>query len=244
MGVSLKKFTLIELLVVVAIIGILASMLLPSLSRARNKAKDAVCLSNQRQIGVLIQSYTISHDDILPNHRIGTKSYIEFIEEEPTENLYLCPRNPVWTYSDGSTVTAKANTELERLHLSSYGYNGWWLGLAEYAAGKQGQPMGENYMRVQESASPSDLIVTADTKPVMANGEYKWGCSIWYPFRKSNNTDRVEGAYAAHGIKDKMSSISYLDGHVSTENAQNVNFNTDYNTKWNPDIDRWSTPHD
>jgi len=240
----MKKFTLIELLIVVAIIGILASLLLPSLGRARNKAKDAVCLSNQRQIGILVQSYVLANDDILPNHRIGNKSYIEFIEDEPTEDLYLCPRNPVWTYSDGSSVTAKSSTVLERLHLTSYGYNGWWLGLAEYNAGQGGQPMGKNYMRIQEAKTPNDLMVTADTKPIMHNGNYQWGCSVWYPFRKTSNPDKIEGAYAAHGNKDKMSTVLFLDGHVNTENAQYLNFNTEYKTKWNPDIDRWSTPHD
>ena len=53
----MKKFTLLELLVVVAIIGILASLLLPSLSKARKSAETAVCLSNLRQIGIAQQLF-------------------------------------------------------------------------------------------------------------------------------------------------------------------------------------------
>lgn len=59
----MRKFTLIELLVVVAIIGILTSILLPSLAKARKSAKKAVCINNEKQIGYLFQNYVDSRVD-------------------------------------------------------------------------------------------------------------------------------------------------------------------------------------
>ena len=62
----MKKFTLIELLVVVSIIGILASLLLPSLSEARAKGKSAVCISNLKQIGIANHNYSSDETDAFP----------------------------------------------------------------------------------------------------------------------------------------------------------------------------------
>ena len=57
------RFTLIELLVVISIIGILASFLLPSLGKARNKAKSASCINNLKQIGYSMYMYLGDNDD-------------------------------------------------------------------------------------------------------------------------------------------------------------------------------------
>src|ERR1700674_1906622 len=66
-----SAFTLIELLVIIAIIAILAAILFPVFAQAREKARQATCLSNLKQMSLGMRMYVQDNDELYPPHRLG-----------------------------------------------------------------------------------------------------------------------------------------------------------------------------
>ena len=78
-------FTLIELLVVIAIIAILASMLLPALSRARMAGKDGKCKSNMKQLGMGFAFYNSDNNDYLIPTSIRINAVCKFFNKKSVQ---------------------------------------------------------------------------------------------------------------------------------------------------------------
>ncbi len=105
-GERQRNFSLIELLVVIAIIAVLAAMLLPALNKARENAKGAVCMNNERSLGTGLQFYANDYGGWLVsgqhNWRFEGKWYYYWYHDLsrylPSGKTYFCPVGPIeWT---------------------------------------------------------------------------------------------------------------------------------------------------
>jgi len=133
----LKKtriFTLIELLVVVAIIAILASLLLPALSKAREMARSITCSSNMKQLGLVFFQYSNDFEGRMPIHKIDSGSTAwPYYKRELFTMGYLRESDPVLHYTAAIDICPANILLLEEKHgvatartYGTYNYNAYY----------------------------------------------------------------------------------------------------------------------
>ncbi len=221
------SFTLIELLVTIAVIAILAAMLLPALSNAKEKAKSINCKSNLREIGIALNLYTSEYHGY-PFHgtQVTTNPWSRAFGDTMggARKIYVCPSyGSAWTNVSG----------FGQIAFVSYAYNLFgcsmsaMLGLDNGLYGFPGFPQ----VKDTEIVVPSDMIAYGDG-PVTR--DYAW--SVFDPTFGWEEDDKSFSSLGPSRRHNGGANMVFCDGHVEYGKYRKwVEQRDDVMWRWNRD---------
>lgn len=160
---TIRAFTLIEVLVVVTTVGLLAALLLPALSRAKESGRRTVCLNNLRQLGLALRHYADDHDGLLPPRTLSEQWPSQLQSAYQNLSVLRCPTD-VAENSDSDYSSATDADHAPRSYLLNL-FGDYWLQKLSATDFKRFFKGTQPFSMLEDSLSPaSEIIVFGEKK--------------------------------------------------------------------------------